>query len=159
MPGRKFYVTTAIAYVNDRPGLHHAYEFAGADALARFHRQRGRDVFFLTGTDENATRNERAAKEQGIGTRALVDKHAAEFKQMAAVWQISSDRFIRTTAPDHIKGVQEFVRRWIANDDVYLSTYEGLYCDGCELFYEEADLIDGHCPLHPTREIQRLKEE
>ena len=159
MPAPKFYVTTAIAYVNDRPGLHHAYEFAGTDALARFHRQRGREVFFLTGTDENATRNERAAKEQGIETRALVDKHAAEFKQMADVWQISYDRFIRTTDPDHIKGVQEFVRRWIANDDVYLSTYEGLYCDGCELFYEEADLIDGHCPLHPTREIQRLKEE
>ena len=159
MPGQKFYVTTAIDYVNDRPGLHHGYEKAGADALARFHRQRGREVFFLTGTDENATRNERAAKEQGVGTRELVDTHAAEFKQMADTWQISYDRFIRTTDPDHIKGVQEFVRRWIANDDVYLSTYEGLYCDGCELYYEEADLVDGHCPLHPTREIQRLKEE
>ena len=159
MPGRKFYVTTAIDYVNDRPGLHHGYEKTGADALARFYRQRGHDVFFLTGTDENATRNERAAKEQGIETRALVDQHAAEFKQMADAWHISYDRFIRTTDPDHIKGVQEFVRRWIANDDVYLSTYEGLYCDGCETFYEEADLVDGHCPLHPTREIQRLKEE
>ena len=159
MPGQKFYVTTAIDYVNDRPGLHHGYEKTGADALARFHRQRGREVFFLTGTDENATRNDRAAKEQGISTRALVDQHAAEFKQMADLWNISYDRFIRTTDPDHVKGVQEFVRRWIANDDVYLSTYEGLYCDGCELFYEEADLVDGHCPLHPTREIQRLHEE
>ncbi|MDP9320709.1 MAG: methionine--tRNA ligase [Chloroflexota bacterium] len=159
MAAPKFYVTTAIDYVNDRPGLHHGYEKAGADALARFHRQRGRDVFFLTGTDENAPRNERAAKEQGIATRALVDQHSAEFKQMADAWGISYDRFIRTTDPDHIKGVQEFVRRWTANDDVYLATYEGLYCDGCELFYEEADLIDGHCPIHPTREIQRLKEE
>ena len=159
MAAPKFYVTTAIDYVNDRPGLHHGYEKAGADALARFYRQRGHDVFFLTGTDENAPRNERAAKEQGIATRALVDQHSAEFKHMADTWGISYDRFIRTTDPDHIKGVQEFVRRWIANDDVYLSTYEGLYCEGCELFYEEADLSDGHCPIHPTREIQRLKEE
>src|SRR4030081_2777959 len=161
MPAPKFYVTTAIAYVNDRPGLHHAYEFAGADALARFHRQRGRDVFFLTGTDENATRNERAAKEQGIGTRALVDKHAAEFKQMADVWQISYDRFIRTTDPDHIRGVQEFVRRWVANGDVYRSPYESLYCTRCEAFYEESDLIDGRCEFHPNNPdaIQRVKEE
>ncbi len=161
MERQKFYVTTAIAYVNDRPGLHHAYEFTGADALARFHRQRGRDVYFLTGTDENATRNERAAKEQGIETRALVDKHAAQFRQMADVWEISYDRFIRTTDPDHIAGVQEFVRRWIANDDVYLSTYEGLYCTKCEAFYEEGDLVDGRCPIHPDdpSNIQRLKEE
>ena len=161
MPAPKFYVTTAIAYVNDRPGLHHAYEFTGADALARFHRQRGRDVFFLTGTDENATRNEVVAKAQGISTRALVDQHAAEFKQMADTWHISYDRFIRTTDPDHVKGVQEFVRRWIANDDVYLATYEGLYCLGCEAFKEEGELVDGRCPIHPHNPeyIQRLKEE
>lgn len=155
----KFYVTTAIDYVNDRPGLHHGYEKTGADALARFHRQRGNEVFFLTGTDENATRNEQAAKEQGIATRDLVDRYAAEFKTMCDLWNISYDRFIRTTDPDHVAGVQEFVRRWVANDDVYLATYEGLYCTGCELFYEENELVDGHCPHHPTREIQRLKEE
>ncbi len=161
MAAPKFYVSTAIAYVNDRPGLHHAYEFTGADALARFYRQRGRDVFFLTGTDENATRNEVAAKAQGIATRALVDQHAAEFKQMADTWHISYDRFIRTTDPDHIKGVQEFVRRWIANDDVYLATYEGLYCLGCEAFKEEGELVEGRCPIHPDNPeyIQRLKEE
>ena len=155
----KFYVTTAIAYVNDRPGLHHGYEFAGADALARFRRQRGGDVYFLTGTDENATRNEQAAKAQGIPTRELVDKYSAQFQQMADLWNISYDRFIRTTDPDHVAGVQEFVRRWIKNDDVYSATYEGWYCTGCEAFYEESDLVDGHCPIHPTREIQRLKEE
>ncbi|HVR88033.1 MAG TPA: methionine--tRNA ligase [Candidatus Limnocylindria bacterium] len=161
MPAPKFYVTTAIAYVNDRPGLHHAYEFTGADALARFHRQRGREVFFLTGTDENATRNERAAKEAGEDVRVLVDRHAAEFKQMADTWNISYDRFIRTTDPDHVRGVQEFVRRWIANDDVYLATYEGLYCTRCEAFYEEADIVDGRCPIHPEDPayIQQLKEE
>lgn len=161
MPGRKFYITTAIDYVNDRPGLHHGYEKTGADALARFHRQRGNDVFFLTGTDENATRNERAAKERGLDTRTLVDQHAADFKRMCDTWHISYDRFIRTTDPDHIKGVQEFVRRWIANDDVYLNTYEGLYCTRCEAFYEDSDLVDGRCPIHPDdpANIQRLKEE
>jgi len=127
-------------------------------------------VFFLTGTDENATRNEQAAKEQGIPTRQLVDKHAAEFRQMADLWNISYDRFIRTVDPDHVVGVQEFVRRWIANDDVYLSKYEGLYCRRCEAFYEESDLVDengGHdgprvrCPIHTSNAdaIQRLNEE
>ena len=160
MPGRTFYVTTAIDYVNDRPGLHHAYEKTGADALARFHRQRGDEVFFLTGTDENATRNDRAAKAEGVATQHLVDQHAAEFRRMCDAWQISYDRFIRTSVDaDHRKGVQEFVRRWIANDDVYLHTYEGWYCVGCEAFYEEADLVNGQCPLHPTRQIERLKEE
>ena len=127
----KFYVTTAIDYVNDRPGLHHGYEKTGADALARFHRQRGDEVFFLTGTDENATRNDQAAKEQGVPTRELVDRYAAEFRRMCDLWNISYDRFIRTTDPDHVAGVQALVRRWVANGDVYLSTYEGLYCTGC----------------------------
>jgi methionyl-tRNA synthetase len=157
----KFYVTTAIAYVNDRPGLHHAYEFTGADALARFHRQRGDDVFFLTGTDEHGAKNMEAARAAGIDTRAFVDRNTADFKRVADTWLVSYDRFIRTTDPDHIAGVQEFVRRWIANDDVYLSTYEGLYCTRCEAFYEETDLIDGRCQFHPNNPdaVQRVKEE
>jgi len=157
----KFYVTTAIAYVNDKPGLHHAYEFTGADALARLRRQRGDEVFFLTGTDEHGAKNMEAAKAAGIDTKAFVDRNTAEFKRVADTWDISYDRFIRTTDPDHIAGVQEFVRRWIANDDVYLSTYEGLYCSRCEAFYEETDLIDGRCQFHPNNPdaVQRVKEE
>jgi methionyl-tRNA synthetase len=157
----KFYVTTAIAYVNDKPGLHHAYEFTGADALARFRRQRGAEVFFLTGTDEHGAKNMEAAKAAGIDTKSFVDRNTAEFKRVADTWEISYDRFIRTTDPDHIAGVQEFVRRWIANDDVYLSTYEGLYCSRCEAFYEEADLIDGRCQFHPNNPdaVKRVKEE
>jgi methionyl-tRNA synthetase len=161
MPARKFYVTTAIAYVNDRPGLHHAYEFTGADALARFHRQRGREVFFLTGTDEHGAKNLEAARAAGVETKAFVDRNAAEFRRMADAWGISYDRFMRTTDADHIAGVQEFVRRWIANDDVYLATYEGLYCTRCEAFYEESDLVDGRCQFHPDNAdaVQRVTEE
>src|SRR6266851_4810671 len=161
MPGRKFYVTTAIDYVNGPPGLHHAYERTATDVFARLRRQRGDEVFFLTGTDENATKNEEAAKEAGMDTRAYVDRQSAEFKRMADVWQISYDRFIRTTDPDHVRGVEEFVRRWIANDDVYLGTYEGLYCRRCEAFYEESDLIDGRCEFHPDNPdaIQLVTEE
>jgi len=156
---QKFYVTTAIYYVNDRPGLHHAYEFTGTDALARFHRQRGREVYFLTGSDENATKNAQAAALAGEDTRAFVDRLAAEFKRAQDVYRIRSDRFIRTTDPDHVASVQEFIRRWIANDDVYLSTYDGLYCVGCEAFYEETDLVEGRCEFHPNRVIERLQEE
>jgi len=157
----KFYLTTAIDYVNAEPGLHHAYEKTGADALARFHRQRGDDVFFLTGTDDNATKNEQAAKAAGVDTRTFVDRNAAAFKRLCDTWNISYDRFIRTVDPDHIAGVQEFVRRWIANDDVYLTTYEGLYCTRCEAFYEEDELVNGRCQFHPDNPdaIQRVKEE
>ena len=159
MSGQKFYLTTAIAYVNDRPGLHHLYGFTGTDALARYHRQRGHEVLFLSGTDDNATKNDKAAAEAGVPTSEFVARLSAEFKRAEDVFNISYDRFIRTTDPDHIASVQEFIRRWIANDDVYLSSYEGLYCVGCEAFYEESDLVDGKCEFHPTRTIERLKEE
>ena len=159
MSGQKFYLTTAIDYVNGRPGLHHLYERTGADALARFHRQRGRDVLFMIGTDENATTNEKAAAEAGEPTRAFVDRLAAEFARAADLWNISYDRFIRTTDPDHVASVQEFIRRWVANDDVYLAKYEGLYCTRCEAFYEETDLIDGKCQWHPGVPVERLEEE
>ncbi len=157
----KFYLTTAIVYVNDAPGLHFIYEQIGADALARFHRQRGDDVFFLTGTDENATKIDRAAKARGEETRSFVDRLAALYQDAARVYGISHDRFIRTSADrDHIEGVQWFVKRWIENGDVYESTYEGLYCVSCEAFYEETDLEDGKCPIHaPRATIERLSEK
>ncbi len=158
----KFYVTTAIDYVNGTPHLGHAYEKTGADALARFHRQRGHDVFFLTGTDENSDRNVDAARAQGISTQQFVDRNSGEFQRLCAAYGLSQDRFIRTSIDeDHKNGVQEFVRRWIANGDVYSGTYEGLYCRGCEAFYEENELVDGRCPQHPTRPeyLQRVKEE
>ncbi|MGH2379453.1 MAG: methionine--tRNA ligase, partial [Candidatus Limnocylindria bacterium] len=160
MTAQKFYVTTAIVYVNGAPGLHYLYEQIGADALARFHRQRGRDVFFLTGTDENATTVDRAAKAKGEDTRLFVDQLAELYKRAAKVYAISYDRFIRTTDADHVEGVQWFVRRWIENGDIYESTYEGLYCASCEAFYEESDLVGGRCPFHSGRDtIERLSEK
>src|SRR5712692_7688641 len=162
MNPQKFYVTTAIDYVNGAPHLGHAYERTGADALARLHRQRGDDVFFLTGTDENSDRNVDAARSQGISTREYVDRNTAEFRRLVDKYQISCDRFIRTSVDeDHKKSVQEFVRRWIANGDIYKGTYEGLYCRGCEAFYDESELIDGRCPVHPDRPdyLERVKEE
>ena len=160
MTAEKFYVTTAIVYVNDAPGLHYLYEQIGADALARFQRQRGRDVFFLTGTDENATTVDRAAKAKGEDTRVFVDRLAELYKRAAKVYGISYDRFIRTTDADHVEGVQWFVRRWIENGDIYESTYEGLYCVSCEAFYEEADLVEGRCPFHSGRDtIEKLSEK
>jgi methionyl-tRNA synthetase len=154
----KFYLTTAIVYVNDAPGLHFLYEQIGADALARFHRQRGDDVFFLTGTDENAGKNERAAGQSGEDTKAFVDRLAGVYREAARVYGISHDRFIRTTDPDHVRGVQALVKRWIENGDVYEGTYEGLYCESCEAFYEESDLVAGACPFHPGRPLRQLSE-
>jgi methionyl-tRNA synthetase len=119
-------------------------------------------VFFLTGTDENSDRNVEAAKLQGITTRAFVDRNSGEFERLCKVYEISYDRFIRTAVDeDHKRGVQEFVRRWIASGDIYKGVYEGLYCRGCEAFYDESELVDGRCPLHPTRPeyLQRIKEE
>ncbi len=154
----KFYLTTAIVYVNDVPALHFLYEQIGADVLARVHRQRGDEVLFLTGTDENASKVDRAAKENGEDTRAFVDRLALRYREAANVYDISYDRFIRTTDPDHIAGVQALVKRWIDRGDVYEGTYEGLYCTSCEAFYEESDLVDGHCPFHPDRPLEQLSE-
>jgi methionyl-tRNA synthetase len=117
-------------------------------------------VYFLTGADENATKNEQAAREKGVPTQAFVDELSGEFRRLYDRYEISYDRFIRTSVDeDHKNGVQEFVRRWIANGDVYRGTYEGYYCVGCEAFYDEADLVNGQCRLHPTRQIQHVKEE
>ena len=156
----KYYLTTAIVYVNDAPGLHFVYEQIGADVAARFHRQRGDEVFFLTGTDENAPKIDAKARDLGRATREFVDELAERYRDVAKLYAISHDRFIRTTDPDHVEGVQWFVRRWIEKGDIYEHEYEGLYCTGCEAFYEESDLVDGKCPIHtPRQTIERLSEK
>ncbi|MFH1592252.1 MAG: methionine--tRNA ligase [Candidatus Woesearchaeota archaeon] len=155
----KFYITTAIDYVNSpHPHQGHAYEKICADVLARWHRLLGREVFFLTGTDENAQKNSKAAKEAKIPVRDFVDQNAAQFKKLCKKLNISNDRFIRTTEEEHIKASQEIFKKVYDKGDIYKGTYDGYYCNGCEAFLTEKDLVNGKCPEHKTKP-DWLKEE
>jgi len=158
---KKFYVTTAIDYVNDTIHIGHAFQKVIADVLARYHRIRlGKDnVFFLTGTDEYGQRVEKAAKEAGVSPKDFVDKIAKSNQKEQDSLNISYNRFIRTTDPDHAKVVQEIWRRLDKNGDIYLGKYVGIYCEGCEAYYSEDDLINGKCPFHPTLQIKQITEK
>jgi methionyl-tRNA synthetase len=155
---KRFYVTTAIDYVNGRPHLGHAYEKVLADALARYHRQAGHATFFLTGTDEHGQKIAKAAAEAKQAPKAFVDHLAAEFQQTWKRLGIVYDRFVRTTEPRHELAVQElFLRLRDARSPktgepvLFEEDYEGLYCEGCEAFKQEKDLTaDGRCPEHLT---------
>jgi len=145
-----FYVTTAIDYANAAPHIGHAYEKVAADAVARYERLRGRDVFFLTGLDEHGLKIERAAGAQGVEPQSFVDALAPQFE---AAWRelgVAYDGFLRTSAPRHVAAVQYAFERLLANGDIQLATYEGLYCVGCEEFKNERDLVEGLCPQHGT---------
>ncbi len=153
----KFYITTAIPYVNAKPHLGFALELIQADVLARYHRVKGDEVFFLTGTDENAFKNLLAAREQNIEVHKLIDQNAQSFKELRKVLGLSWDDFIRTTEERHIKGTQKF---WLAcQKDIYKKKYSGTYCNGCEEFKMEKDLIMGHCTEHPDKPLERVEEE
>jgi methionyl-tRNA synthetase len=158
LDSKKYYITTPIYYVNARPHVGTAYATICADALARYHRLIGDEVYFLTGTDENAQKNVEAATAASQPVQDYVD-------QMSAAWQetwdelgISNNDFIRTTETRHLEGVAKFWRAVEAAGDIYKGQYEGLYCVGCEAFYRESDLIDGLCPIH-QRAPEILKEE
>ncbi|MEM0475603.1 MAG: methionine--tRNA ligase [Candidatus Norongarragalinales archaeon] len=156
---KKFFVTTPIYYVNDVPSIGHAYSTIAADALARFHRLRGDEVFFLTGLDENSEKTVQAAKKLGITDfQRYVDEMAVKWKRAWNALGISNDGFIRTTEPRHAKIVSEFFMKVYEKGDVYKGRYEGLYCDGCEAFVFESDLVEGKCPLHRV-EPKRIIEE
>ena len=160
-PSQRYYLTTAIAYANNRPGLHTLYEVIGADAIARWYRMLGDDTRFLTGTDEHSVNIAQRAAELGQDTREFVDEMVGLFKDAEDALLIAPDRFIRTTDPDHRRASQEMVRRAYANGDLYLGKYEGWYCPN-EGFKAPRDLIedaDGiHCPNHPDVELQWLTE-
>lgn len=145
----RYYVTTSIPYVNAKPHLGHALEFVQADILARYRRQMGDDVFFLTGTDDNSLKNVRAAEAQGVKTAEFVDRNAKVFEELTEALAISNDHFIRTASERHFTGVQKL---WKAcrPEDMYKKKYSGLYCVGCEAFYTEDELKDGKCPEHQT---------
>ncbi|MFA4965800.1 MAG: methionine--tRNA ligase [Thermoleophilia bacterium] len=144
----RYYVTTPIYYVNAEPHLGHAYTTIAADILARYHRQKGDEVFFLTGTDEHGTKIAQAAAERGITPRQHVDEMAPKFRRLAEQVNASNDFFIRTTDAEHEAFVQDFVERMRASGDVEKRTYGGLYCTACEGFWYERDLVDGKCPDH-----------
>jgi methionyl-tRNA synthetase len=147
-PGR-FYITTAIPYVNAEPHLGHALELVQTDVLARHRRLRGQPVRFLTGTDDNALKNVTAARAAGVPVREFVDANAGRFAALAGPLALSFDDFIRTSAdPRHAAGVERLWRQCAAAGDFYRRRYEGRYCAGCEQFYEPADLPGGVCPEH-----------
>jgi methionyl-tRNA synthetase len=148
---RSFYVTTPIYYVNGSPHIGHSYTTVVCDVLARYQRLSGREVHFLTGTDEHGQKIERAAAERGMKPIALADEIVSEFRTMWERLGISHNDFIRTTEPRHHAGVEEIVRRIAAAGDLYSGRHEGLYCTGCELFYTEKELDEGRkCPIHGT---------
>jgi methionyl-tRNA synthetase len=162
MPDRpRYYLTTAIAYANSKPGLHTLYEVIGADVIARWHRLKGDDTRFLTGTDEHSVNIAMRAAEEGLEPKAFVDAQVDLFTDAEGALGISPDRFIRTTDPDHVRAAQEMVRRAHANGDIYLGTYEGWYCPN-EGFKASSDLLETsngwQCPNHPNVELQWLTE-
>ncbi|MET0510759.1 MAG: methionine--tRNA ligase [Thermoleophilaceae bacterium] len=154
-----YYVTTPIYYVNGEPHLGHAYTTIAADVLARHMRQRGEDVFFLTGTDEHGEPVALAAEKLGITPRELGDTNAVHFKELAARLNATNDFFIRTTDPEHMAKVAEVVQRIHDNGHVYAGTYEGWYCPRCADFKTESELEDGNrCPIHLI-ELEIEKED
>jgi methionyl-tRNA synthetase len=155
---KKFYVTTAIDYVNAAPHIGHAFEKVLADALARWQRLKGKDVWFLTGTDENAQKNAQAAKEKGVDTKKFVDKNSKIFIELCKKLDVSNDRFIRTTEKEHVAKARELFQKAYDAGDIYEGKYEGYYCVGCEAFITEKDLVDGKCPEHNT-EPEWMSEE
>jgi methionyl-tRNA synthetase len=154
----KFYITTPIYYPSDNLHIGHAYTTVIADALARYHRQRGDDVRFLTGTDEHGQKIQRLAEAAGITPQAYVDPIVANIKQLWRKFQISNDDFIRTTEDRHEQAVQHIFERLYRQGDIYKSEYEGWYCTPCEAFWLERQLQDGKCP-DCGREVELVKEE
>lgn len=153
-----YYLTTPIYYVNAEPHLGHAYTTVVADALARFHRLLGMETRFQTGTDEHGDKVVEAARRAGLPVKEFVDRISAQFRQTWDELDISYDRFIRTTDPDHVRVVQEVLSRVHERGDIYFGEYGGLYCYDCEAFYLERDLVDGLCPDHRVKPAY-LKEE
>jgi methionyl-tRNA synthetase len=155
-----FYITTPIYYPNDVPHIGHAYTSVAADVVARYHRLRGEDVMFLTGTDEHGLKLQRAAEAAGKDPKTWVDEMEPRWREAWERLAISYDDYIRTTEERHKRAVQKLLQDVHDNgrDDIYLGTYEGLYCVSCELYYTEDQLKDGLCPIH-GRPVERMSEE
>ncbi len=154
----KYYITTAIAYTSGKPHIGNTYEIVLADAIARYKRSQGYDVFFQTGTDEHGQKIELKAEEAGVTPKEFVDNVSAEIKRIWDLMDTSYDKFIRTTDEDHERQVQKIFKKLYDQGDIYKGYYEGLYCTPCESFFTESQLVDGKCP-DCGREVQPAKEE
>ena len=146
MEKQKYYITTAIAYTSGKPHIGNTYEAVLADAIARYKRLEGYDVFFQTGTDEHGQKIELKAEEAGITPKEFVDNVSGEIKNIWDLMNTSYDKFIRTTDEDHEKQVQKIFKKMYAKGDIYKGHYEGMYCTPCESFFTESQLVDGKCP-------------
>ena len=154
----KYYLTTAIAYTSRKPHIGNTYEVVLADAIARYRRLQGYDVFFMTGTDEHGQKIQLNAEENGVTPKEYVDKVAGEIKDIWDLMNTSYNKFIRTTDADHEKTVQKIFKKLYEQGDIYKGYYEGWYCVPCESFFTESQLVDGKCP-DCGREVKKTKEE
>ncbi|MCR5040520.1 MAG: methionine--tRNA ligase [Clostridia bacterium] len=146
MSKKPYYITTAIAYTSRKPHVGNTYEIVMTDAIARFKRLQGYDVYFLTGTDEHGQKIEAYAKEAGVSPKEYVDKVAGEIKDICDRLNTTYDRFIRTTDDDHVAAVQKIFKKFYDNGDIYKGSYSGNYCVACESFFTDSQLVDGRCP-------------
>ena len=146
MANEKFYITTAIAYASRKPHFGNTYEIIMTDAIARFRRQIGQDVFFCTGTDEHGQKIEKLSEEAGISPQLYVDGVADEIRGIWNLMGSSHDYFIRTTDESHVRAVQKIFRRFYNSGDIYKGQYEGWYCTPCESFFTSTQVADGKCP-------------
>src|SRR5664279_895262 len=152
----KFYLTTSIVYTNAAAHIGYAMELIEADVLARYHRQRGDEVHFLTGTDEHGTKIQRAAETAGLPPQTYVDSMTETYVTLAKTLNISNNQFIRTSDPEHKKAAQQL---WQAcAKDIYKADYEGWYCVGCETFYTDTEVPDHVCPIH-KKPLEKVKED
>ncbi len=158
MEKQKYYMTTAIAYTSGKPHIGNTYEIVLADAIARFKRLQGYDVFFQTGTDEHGQKIEMKAQEAGTTPKEFVDDVAGQIRQIWDLMNTSYDKFIRTTDEDHERQVQKIFKKLYDQGDIYKGYYEGMYCTPCESFFTESQLVDGKCP-DCGREVQPAREE
>jgi len=158
MDKEKYYITTAIAYTSGKPHIGNTYEIVLADAIARFKRLQGYDVYFQTGTDEHGIKIEEKAKDAGVEPQKFVDDVAAEIKRIWDLMNTSYDKFVRTTDPKHEEVVQHIFKKMYDKGDIYKGEYSGLYCTPCESFWTESQLVDGKCP-DCGREVEKQSEE
>jgi len=154
----KFYISTAIAYTSGKPHIGNTYEIVLADAIARYKRLKGYDVYFQTGTDEHGEKIEIKAREAGISPKEFVDEIASQIKGIWDIMNTSYDNFVRTTDENHERVVQKIFKKMFDKGDIYLGEYKGLYCTPCESFWTESQLVDGNCP-DCGREVQEKIEE